>query len=154
MLRSDANPVANAACMEHEILKHVKGALGVALGWKEASVGAERKRDSVRFTLQSFQRHLERVMRLEEEDGYLELVADEKPHLYPEVTRLVAQHEVFRNRLKRLMPLLECPCEPGRDELANACSEIEDFLICVDEHDRREIDLLQEALLCDVGGEG
>ena len=154
MLGIDASPQANAAWMEHEILDHVKDALRVTISWRVPSVGIGRKRSSVMFTLGSFRRHLERLMQLEERDGYMGQIADAKPHLFDQVKELVAEHQEFRNRMQRLVPALEAAGSAETGEFQRVCEEIQDLLDRVDEHDEHEVCLLQEAFLSDEGGEG
>ena len=59
---TDARAQAQASCMEHQILDHVKSALRVTLDWKAPSIGLARKTSSVQFTAKSFTRHLLRMM--------------------------------------------------------------------------------------------
>ncbi len=40
------------------------------------------------------------------------------------------------------------------EQFAGLCQEIRDLLDDVDQHDEREIELLQESMLMDEGGEG
>ena len=53
----------------------------MTLDWDAPVVSMPRKLSSLQFTMKSFRRHLERVMSIEEEGGYLEEVADAKPNL-------------------------------------------------------------------------
>ena len=150
----DTHTQVNAAWMEHQILDHVKQALRVTLGWKAPSVGMSRKLSSLQFTLQSFQRHLERVMDLEERDGYMVLVAETKPNMHFKVERLEQEHRQFRNTMQHLVPIVEALSEYQSDEFENICGEIGTLLDRIDRHDMEEIELLQEAFLLDEGGEG
>jgi hypothetical protein len=112
----DTNSPVNAACMEHQILDHVKQALRVTLDWKVPTVGVARKLSSVQFTLKSFQRHLERLMNLEEQDGYMALVAEIKPNMCYRVDRLAQDHDRFRESFFRLLPELVALCEFQNDD--------------------------------------
>jgi len=145
---------ANAAWMEHQILFHIKQALRVTLDWKVPSVGLPRKLSTVQFTLKSFQRHLERMMRLEEHDGYMVMVAETKPNMHFRVERLERDHTEFRETIQRLIPEVESLSEFQGEEFEQLCREIYHLLNCVDQHDAEEIELLQETLLFDEGGEG
>ena len=150
----DARSQANVAWMEHQILDHAKQALRVTLGWKVPSVGLPRKLSSLQFTLQSFQRHLERIMELEEQDGYMVMVAETKPNMHFRVERLERDHDKFRRTMRRLLPVVEALNEYQCEEFETVCGEIAAFLDRIDRHDAEEINLLQEALLMDEGGEG
>ena len=150
----DIRSQANVAWMEHQILDHVKEALRVTLDWQVPAVGLSRKLSSVQFTLKSFQRHLERLMDIEEQDGYMVLVAETKPHLSIRVERLEHDHDQFRREIRHLLPEVESLSEYSTEEIETVCNEITALLEDVDRHDKEEIELLQETLLYDEGGEG
>ncbi len=144
----------NAAWMEHQILDHIKKALRVTLDWKVPSVGAHQKLSSMHFTLQSFQRHLERLMSMEEENGYLLLVAESKPNLSTRVERLASDHQTFRESIDHLLPEMETLSSYDSEHFDRICNEVYSLLESVDQHDHDEIELLNDAFLCDEGGEG
>ena len=150
----DSHARANAAWMEHQILDHVKQALRVTLAWQVPSVGLPRKLSSVQFTLKSLQRHLERMMQLEEEDGYMVTVAEMKPNLCFRIERLEKDHAAIRRNLHELVPEVESLSEFQSEQFGNACNKIVQLLELVDRHDTEEVELLQETLLFDEGGEG
>ena len=150
----DTRSQVNAAWMEHQILDHVKQALRVTLGWQVPAVGLSRKLSSVQFTLKSFQRHLERLMDLEEQDGYMVFVAETKPHLSVRVERLEHDHDQFRREIRHILPEVEALNEFEGEEFEHVCGEIAALLEEVDRHDIEEIELLHETLLFDEGGEG
>ncbi len=154
MSRIDTRSEGNAAWMEHQILDHVKQALRVTLHWRTPSVGLPRKLSSVRFTLQSFLRHLERLIDMEEQDGYMVVVSELKPNMQHWIEQLQHDHVQFRQQSKQLLQEVEEISEYQCEQFDQACQKIEDFLACVDQHDKKEIQLLQETLLCDEGGEG
>jgi len=150
----DTRSEGNAAWMEHQILDYVKQALRVALDWQAPSVGMPRKMSSVRFTLESFLRHLERLMDLEEQDGYMVVVSELKPNMQHRIEQLERDHDQFREQSDRLLLEMEEISEYQSELFDQACCKIADFLAHVDRHDKKEIQLLQETLLCDEGGEG
>jgi prefoldin subunit 5 len=150
----DYRTQANVAWMEHKILDHVKAALRVTLDWQVPAVGLDRKLSSVQFTLKSFQRHLERLMNIEEEDGYMVLVAETKPHLTFRVEQLEHDHQRFRREIQHLLPEIESLSAYSAQEVEAVFDEIVTLLTEVDQHDQKEIELLQETLLFDEGGEG
>jgi hypothetical protein len=151
---TDARALAQASCMEHQILDHVKSALRVTLDWKAPSIALSRKMSSVQFTTKSFARHLMRMMDLEESDGYMTIVREQKPHLEHRVKKLERQHAEFREYLEELTPEVASMAALPDDQFEFVCSRILDLLDRVDQHDLDEIELLQETLLCDEGGEG
>ena len=150
----NAHTTANAAWMEHQILDHIKQALRVTLEWKVPSVGVHQKLSSMQFTLKSFQRHLDRLMNLEEQDGYMVLVMETKPNMCSRVERLAEDHQRFRESIELLIPEVEALCEFQNEQFEEICQQISELLDGVDQHDEQEVELLQEAFLCDEGGEG
>ena len=153
-MRTLNGSVASVSWVEHQTLEHIKDALRVTLEWDAPAVSMERKRSSVRFTLQSFCRHLERLMSIEEADGYLDRVVEQKPNLHCKIQRLSRDHQHFRARVAQLPPMLDHLHEWQDSEFDEACREIRELLDQVDRHDHDEVRLLQEALSYDEGGEG
>lgn len=145
---------AALSLMEHQILQHVKDALRITLGWDVRSVGLARKVSSVQFTMQSLRRHLDRVMGLEEEDGYMASVREAKPNLYDRVANLRLEHQEFRRALDSLMPALEKASPSDEERFDEVCAELNAFLARIDRHDKQETELLQTAFYEDIGGEG
>jgi hypothetical protein len=146
--------IASTSLLEHQILNHVKQALRVTLDWDAPIVSLPRKLSSLRFTIKSFGRHLERVMSIEEEGDYLEEVADAKPSLRSRIDSLDRDHARFRARIGEIGPQLEALSEWQNEQFCSICQEIRHLLDDVDRHDAMEIDLLQESMLMDEGGEG
>jgi hypothetical protein len=150
----DAKSHASQCLMEHQILQHVKDALRITLGWETGSVGLGRKMSSVQFTMQSLQRHLERVMNLEEENGYMVVVGEAKPNLHTWAVTLRNEHRELRDSLSRIVPRLESGNDRDRQRFDEVCQELGALLERIDRHDKQETDLLQTALYDDIGGEG
>jgi hemerythrin-like domain-containing protein len=148
------NSTASIACMEHQILEHIKQALRVTINWQAPVVSMPRKLSSLQFTIKSFQRHLDRVISIEEEGGYMEEVASVKPYFQNRIERLEADHAQFRGRLRKLHAELNDIKEWEEPRFEQLCRELSELLDDVDRHDLSEVELLQESLLMDDGGEG
>jgi hypothetical protein len=140
--------------MEHQILHHIKQALRVTLDWQAPVVSMPRKLSSLQFTIKSFQRHLERVISLEEDGGYMAHVLDARPYFQDRIDQLAADHSRFRSRLRKLIPELNDISEWDEPRFNEACDDLRTLLEEVDQHDAQEIELIQESLLFDDGGEG
>ena len=139
---------------EQQILEHVKGALRVMVEWQAPEVSMDRKRESVRNALTSFCRHLERLMDYEEQDGYMSGVSDAKPNWHVRVMQLHDEHQALRSHIEKLAPQTRDILALDNERFEATCGEISQLLDEVDRHDRDEIALLQDTLLCDEGGEG
>jgi hypothetical protein len=146
--------MASTSWVEHQVLNHVKQALRVTLDWDAPVVSLPRKLSSLQFTMKSFRRHLERVMSIEEEDGYLDHAIDAKPNMQTRIEALAGDHQRIRARIKQIVPRLDSINEWQNAEFGDVCDEIRDLLDDLDRHDMAEIELLQEAMLMDEGGEG
>ena len=144
----------SSICMEHQILQHIKEAMRVTLHWVAPEVSLPRKLSSLQFTIKSFQRHLDRVMTIEEEGGYMADVLDDKPYLEDRINGLAGDHDRIRARLRQLMPKLNSLNEWDQPQFAQMCDDLAALLDEVDRHDIREIELLQESAAVDDGGEG
>ena len=146
--------VGHQCLLEHQILNHVMAALRLSLQWKVTAVGYAKKLSTVRFTAQSFQRHLERLLNLEEGGGYMSLVRERQPALYHQVLSLRQEHDEFRAALAGILAELDqLPADNGAC-LDDLCGQLDQLLVKLEQHHHREIDLMQEALTVDVGGEG
>jgi hypothetical protein len=84
----------------------------------------------------------------------MNVVREQKPHLEHRVKKLERQHAGFRGYLEELQPEVEAMAALPEDQFEYVCSRIVELLDRVDQHDLDEIELLQETLLCDEGGEG
>jgi hypothetical protein len=153
-LETDTTYVTEQCLVEHRTLAHIKAALRLALDWQVGPPGLPRKVATVRFTAQSFRRHLERLMNLEEKDGYMVIVGQMKPNLVEKAERLRYEHDVFRESLSRILPQIETVGDDHPDRVASLCDDLYSLLAGVDIHDARETALLQEVMLQDDGGEG
>lgn len=149
----DTSAISNA-CMEHQVLHHIKQALRVTLDWQAPVVSMPRKLSSLQFTIKSFKRHLERVISLEENGGYMADALEARPYFQERIDWLAADHARFRSRLQTLITELNAISEWEEPRFDQACDDLRVLLDDVDVHDAREIELLQESLLFDDGGEG
>ena len=77
--------IAQQTLLEHGMLNHLTDALRSVIDWKFQGDDFSRKLSTLRFIAQSFQRHLERLMALEEYDGYMDMVGGLSPHLGKDV---------------------------------------------------------------------
>ncbi len=155
MMATKTSNTAGVCWLEHQTLEHIKGALRVALNWSDDEIGVDQKRSSLAFTLQSFRRHFERLMAIEEQDGYLREVSEGNPQAHEQIERLQAEHDRFRMQLRSLDARLQSDFRTwGEAELDSTCEEITLLLREIDSHDLEEIDLLQDTLQHDEGGEG
>jgi hemerythrin-like domain-containing protein len=154
MATLQGSSIASIAYMEHQILDHVKQALRVTINWEAPVVSMPRKLSSLQFTIKSFKRHFDRVISIEEEGGYMNEVIEAKPYLQNRIEHLEREHDVFRARLKALIPQLNSIKEWEEPRFEQVCQDLRQLLDDVDRHDLAESELLQESLMMDVGGEG
>lgn len=145
---------ASTACMEHQVFEHIKQALLVTLNWQAPTVSMPRKLSSLQFTIKSFQRHFERVISIETEGGYMDDVVEAKPYMQDRIEQLAGDHARFRDRLRKLIPQLNDIKEWDEPRFDQVCDELRGLIADVDRHNEQEVELLQESILVDDGGEG
>lgn len=146
--------IAQQAAIEHEMLKHIAAALRATMQWKLTGEDVSRKLGSLRFISQSFQRHLEHVMALEEYDGYMNVVTESYPRFTDRTKKLRDEHDRFREQLGRINYRLERMSGADLDAFNDHCTQLNSLLEEINDHNQRETALIQEAFLEDVGGEG
>jgi hemerythrin-like domain-containing protein len=148
----DHKAISQQMMIEYELLAHLESALRNILQWTSHRHDLPRKLSSLRFMTQAFQRHLERLMTLEEHDGYMEVVTESRPTLSPKVEALRAEHDVFRTELRRVSARLERLTPDDPLPIGKLSDELGSLLTRVEEHGRKEIDLLQMSLVQEDGG--
>ena len=143
----------STACMEHQVFEHIKQAVLVTLNWQAPAVSMPRKLSSLQFTMQSFQRHFERVVSIEEDGGYMAEATDLKPYFQERVDQLAQEHELFRERLRVLVRELNSISEWEAPRFEKIGCELREMMADLDQHNQREVELLQESVLMAEGGE-
>lgn len=140
--------------IEHEILGHVRSALQVAIDAPIEAATAHEWLERTAFLFASFARHLARLFEIEDEAGYMGAVLAHAPTLGWRTDRLYEEH----CRLLWLVGSI------GRDaaridpenlsNLYELQQRVQGFLGQLESHQKAERDLLVEAFLVDIGGEG
>jgi hypothetical protein len=146
--------VAQQMQVEHGLLQYLIRGLREVAAWPVPGPDASRKLSTLRFVAGSFQRHLERLLALEEGDGYLGLARACVPRLVRAADALRAEHERFRTEVRRVVQRLDGL--PGTDPaaLGPVCADLLALLGRVESHSEREMALVHEAFGQDEGGEG
>ncbi len=145
---------ASMACMEQQIFDHIKQAVLVTLNWQAPAVSMPRKLSSLQFTIKSFQRHFDRVVSIENEGGYMTDVVEAKPYMEERIEHLSQDHVRFRDRLRKLMLELDEIKEWDEPRFERVCDDLRSLIAEIDHHNEQEVELLQESILVDDGGEG
>jgi hypothetical protein len=148
----DRQDVAGQTKVEHELLQHLIQGLRVVVAWQVPGPDASRKLSTLRFIAQSFQRHLERLLAVEEDEGYMGLVRESSPRLGRTVDALQAEHEHFRTETSRIAVRLGLLPNTDLPALGQVCDELLALLGQIEKHSKKEMDLLQEAFKQDEGG--
>ena len=146
--------IAQQTLLEQNLLGNITQAIRNTIAWEPRSADLGGKLRSLRFITASLERHLDHLMDLEEYDGYMTGALECSPNLAEKINALKGEHEHFRDKVRRLLARLERLGNDDRTGVDRVCVELGDLLSRVDEHSRREADLLQEAFLRDEGGEG
>jgi hemerythrin-like domain-containing protein len=146
--------VARQTQVEQELLGHIMQVVRISAGWPVPGPDASRKLSTLRFVAQSFQRHLEHLLTLEEYDGYMDLVLTSAPRLGRLTEALKAEHDVFRRETRQFVQRLERLPATDVRALDEVCGDLLGLLNKVEEHNAKETALIQEAMDQDEGGEG
>src|SRR5450631_3017505 len=90
--------LAQQTLVEQNMLLLIIEGLRTTLAWEVQGDDFTRKLSTLRFISVSFQRHLERVLALEEYDGYMDLVLHASPQSGNNVDTLRQEHDHLRKR--------------------------------------------------------
>jgi hemerythrin-like domain-containing protein len=148
----DSQDVARQTKVEHELLQHLIQGLQATVAWQMPEPDASRKLSTLRFIGQSFQRHLEHLLAIEEYEGYMGLVQQSSPRLGRTIDALKTQHEHFRTEAPRIVLRLERLSNTDLAGLGQVCDDLLTLLGQIEEHNRKEMALIQEAFKQDEGG--
>jgi hemerythrin-like domain-containing protein len=128
--------------------------LRTILAWKVQGDDFTRKLSTLAFVSKSLRRHLERLMNLEETDGYMEVVLETKPNLSKVVDQLRQEHDRFQHATKRIVRRFEQLSATDQVAFNRTCDELAEFLQKLEIHTRREANLIQDTFDQEEGGEG
>jgi hypothetical protein len=146
--------LAQQTLVENGMLMLIREGLRNTLAWTVQDTGIPRKLSTLRFITQSLQRHLERVLALEEYDGYMDLVLHESPRLSNTVDALKLDHEQLRKDAIHIVLQFEQVSPADTELFGRVCDELAGLLNRLDAHNKKEATLMQEAFARDGGGEG
>ena len=135
-----AKDIKIQAEIEREMLSHIENGLRTVLAWHTEGVDYSRKLSTLRFIAQSFERHLDRVQSLDEHDGFIPMVLDNKPHLKPHIEDLKTRRNEERGRVQRIVELVDANGIPDICDLWFVPQLLE-IPVNNDDFDRRAIDI-------------
>ena len=148
----DSHEVAQQMQVEHGLLQHLIQGLRATAAWPVPGPDASRKLSTLRFVAGSFQRHLERLLALEEYDGYMGLVRATSPRLGRAADALRVEHERFRSEARRVAQRLERLAGSDPEALERVCADLLALLAQIESHSEEEMALVHEAFGQDEGG--
>ena len=93
-------------------------------------------------------------MAIEEEGGYMSEVLEVKPNFQNQIENLSKDHAQFRERIRDILPELNALNDWNEAQFQEVCEDLNTLLNDIDRHDAAEIDVLEESLWIDEGGEG
>lgn len=145
--------------LENQVLDHIKSALRQTLTADEDRLGLERKVSSVQFVTESLQRHLTRMLDIEEIDSLLNpsdlmLNPEDSADFAERARKLQDEHAQMRNSLEQLGHMAK-ELEPDNETLLEEFShDLTIFLNRLDRHELAEQKFLQELYESDEGEGG
>jgi hypothetical protein len=140
--------------VENQVLDHVKTALRKTLASDEDRMGLDRKVSTVKFVTESLVRHLIRLLDLEDEAEANEPIGELKPHLADKTSALHFEHSQFRGVLREMGDAVAEIRADNEEQFDAFCKDVLIFLDRLDQHEARELAILQELHNSDEGGEG
>jgi hypothetical protein len=140
--------------VENQVLDHVKAALRKTLASDEDRMGLERKVSTVKFVTESLVRHLIRLLDLEDETEAADPIEESKPHLSDKAAALKFEHGQFRAILREMSDQVAGISPDNEPHFDAFCGELLAFLDRLDQHEARELSILQELHNSEEGGEG
>jgi hypothetical protein len=140
--------------VENQVLDHVKTALRKTLASDEDRMGLERKVSTVKFVAESLVRHLVRLLDMEDADEAADPIGEAKPHLAEKVAALQLDHSQFRSILQEIGDQVAGITADNEPHFDAFCKDLLAFLDRLDQHEARELAVLQELHNSDEGGEG
>src|SRR5438445_9178007 len=146
--------IARQTMLENRLLQTIMEGIREALVWKTRGTDFSRKLTTLRFISQSLHRHLEHLMTLEEYDGYMDFVVARCPHLSKTVAALRQDHDRFRSGMRQLWHRLERASPADAGTFVDVCADMDEFLTKLEEHNKTETRLMQEAFERTEGREG
>src|SRR5262249_17744648 len=148
------NSITEQMVVEHEMLKSIVEGLRQAIGLKPERDSFARKLHTIHFIAWSLQPPLDLLLTLEECEGYMAAVAKLCPQMSKQVDALRQEHDQFRKASRQVLHGLETVAPTDQRTFRNVCEEALSLLNKLDDHTRKEVDLVQEAFDRDSGGEG
>jgi len=148
------NAIIQSTLLENEMVKYLVEGLWTTLAWKANENEFGRKVATLRFIARCFQRHVERLMTLEECDGYMEHVLTRSPKLEKTVAALKRNREYFRKETTRIVQELDQAAATENAPLTKITDDLIALLTNLDRHNGKEADAFEEAFEREEGGEG
>jgi hypothetical protein len=154
MFLAAGSDVSQQTLLEHYLIGNLMLGLRKTLAWQVTKGEFARKLSTLRFMAQCFNRHLGRMMDLEENDGYVDLVQETCPWLGRRVDALRDEHGRIRDAAQSVVTHLEQLRDADWPGFCASCNDMADLIERVEGHTRKEVALVQEAFDQEIGGEG
>ena len=141
----DRTATEQEALFEHQLLAHIAEALRTTIDWALRTQDCTSRLPSLRFIANSFHRHLEHILELEEREGYLPTV-DSHRHsdLQDDIDILRREHDLFRQRLRFAVDRLEGVSPTDYLSVGEVCTALMRLLDNINDHNHREMLLIEK----------
>jgi hemerythrin-like domain-containing protein len=116
------------------------------VGWSQHG-DQSHKLSSVQFLAESFQRHLERMLELEEQQGYMGAIEAGFPQFQGQVADFRRQHDQFRRWVQGLLLRLSQSDNLTSSEADLLFEDVASLLDQIDRHNKQEMNLLEEVIV-------
>jgi hypothetical protein len=149
-----ANRILDRLNIEHDILVHVRQALCIATDSPIVRETAHQWLERFCFLGESFRRHITRLFMIEEEEGYMDFLADSpRPTLQHAADVLLREHTSLARELSEILADARGTSSDNLSNLHGLKQRLSGLVSRYDQHRTKENDLWSEAVV-DIGGEG
>jgi len=142
---AEAQEIAKQIEVEFALLLKIDESLHIALQWMTRDRGNSRKLSTLRSVARSFERQLTRTRTLADYGGYMHVITDIEPGLARDVKELKNAREELQADFERIIVRLEYVSPDDADGFAKVCAELEHYLVDLQAHGQKEMELLQRS---------
>jgi hypothetical protein len=139
---------------ESTSLPQIKAALKRSLMVDEVNNYTVHTLTSIRLAATSVQRFIERVLRLRERSGFLDSLGETQPRLDNRIAHMRRERDALCSSLDHILARVQELPPENSSAVDSLSQELLTLLTKLGDHDRAETELMEEAFLQDIGGEG
>ncbi len=150
---TDIQAIIDQNAIESGALGLLADAIRSATVWPLPRRQPGRKVATVRYLCQVYRQMFERVLAIEGNDGYMDVVSDADSRFEERLERFRREHHGYRAAWQEIMPQLDRVVASNEFDFELICEQINSLLTQIDRHFQRESELISQSSLLDFGDE-